>query len=402
MKTITKAIVPALSLALLMSCGAGQKEKAGALGDKKVELEKLKTDRGKLNEKIAILEGEIAKLDTSASTQKPKLVSLTTVAQANFVHYLTLQGFVDQKNISYITPSGQPGQIKAIYVKQGDHIRKGQLVLKLDNDVAMQNVNSIKQQLNSINAQLALAKSVYSRQKNLWDQNIGTEVQLLQAKTNVETLEGQLKTVQASVKAAEVQANQSNVYSNVNGVVDDVTAHVGETFNGNPAGGGYIRIVNNGDTRVSVTIPENYASKVNRGDRVKVLLPDNNKSFDGIISFISQSIGATTRGFVAEIRVPSGISVKPNQTAVVNIIDYTSANAISVPLNTVQNDEDGKYVLVAVKQNNELVAQKKRVTIGQFSNDSVEIKQGLQPGESLITGGYQGVFEGQQLTTKAE
>ncbi len=402
MKTITKAIVPIIALAFLMSCGAGQKEKAGALGDKKVELEKLKTEKGKLDEKIAVLEEEIAKLDTSASTQKPKLVSVAPVGKVDFIHYLTLQGFIDQKNISYITPPGQPGQIKAIYVKQGDHIRKGQLILKLDNDVAMQNVNAIKQQLNSINAQLALAKSVYSRQKNLWDQNIGTEVQLLQAKTNVETLEGQLKAVQASVKAAEVQADQSNVYSNVNGVVDDVTAHVGETFNGNPAGGGYIRIVNNGETRVTVTIPENYASKVSKGEKVKVLLPDNNTTFDGTISFISQSIGATTRGFTAEIKVPNGIAVKPNQTAVVNIIDYTSRDAISVPLNTVQNDENGKYVLIAVKQKDGMVAHKKTVSIGLLSNDSVEIKQGLQPGDLLITGGYLGVFEGQPLTTKAD
>lgn len=402
MKTITKAIIPVFALALLMSCGAGKKEKEGTLGDKKVELEKLKTEKDKIDAKIAKLEEEIAKLDTSFTVQKPKLVSISPIEKVDFTHYLSLQGFVDQKNISYITPPGQPGQIKAIYVKQGDRVRKGQLVLKLDNDVAMQNVNAVKQQVNSIKAQLELAKSVYDRQKNLWEHNIGTEVQLLQAKTNVETLEGQLKTVQANVKAAEAQANQSNVYSNVNGVVDEVTAHVGETFNGNPMTGGYIKIVNNGDTRVTVTVPENYAGKVNRGDKVKVILPDINKSFEATISFISKSIGATTRGFEADIKIPSNLNVRPNQTAIVHITDYTSPNTISIPLNTIQNDEIGKYVLVAVKQNGELVAHKKPVVIGMFSNDSVEVKQGLQPGELLITQGYQGVFEGQPLTTQAD
>ncbi len=399
MKTITKAILFTSVFALLISCGDSVKEKAGSLNDKKVRLEKLKNDRTKLDNQISTLEEEIAKSDSGVSTQKPKLVGLTPIQKIDFSHYLTLQGSVDNKSISYVTPSGQPGQIKAIYVKQGDRIRKGQLILKLDNSVAIQSVNAVKQQLNSVKAQLELAKSVYSRQKNLWDNNIGTEVQLLQAKTNVETLEGQIRTIQANVKAAETQANQSNVYSDVNGEVDEVTAHVGETFNGNPLSGGYIRIVNNSDTKVSVIIPENYSVSISRGSKVKVQLPDINKSFDGTISFISQSIGATTRGFNAEIKVPDGLKVKPNQTAVVKIMDYSAANAIAVPINTVQNDEKGKYVMVAVKENGLLVAMKKQVQIGQFSDDYVEVKQGLQPGDMLITSGFQGVFESQPLTT---
>ena len=394
-----KAIIPILSIALLMSCGSGKKEKDGALGDKKVELEKLKNDKAKIDAKIIKLEDEIAKLDTSFSTQKSKLVSIAPIEKVDFVHYLTLQGFVDQQNVSYATPPGQPGQIKAIYVKQGDKVHKGQLLLKLDNSVAMENVNAVKQQMNSVKAQLGLARSVYDRQKNLWNNNIGTEVQLLQAKTNVETLEGQLKAIQANVTAASTQANQSNVYSDVNGTIDEVTAHVGETFNGNPLAGGYIKIVNDGEPRIKVTIPESYAGKVSKGSSVVVQMPDINKSFDGTISFLSETIGATTRGFTAEIKVPSNVSVRPNQTAVVKIIDYRSANTISIPLNTIQNDENGKYVMTAVKEKGELVARKKPVQIGQFNNDSVEIKQGLKPGEMLVTDGYQGVFEGQPLTT---
>lgn len=397
-----KAIIPILSIALLMSCGSGKKEKDGALGDKKVKLEKLKNDKAKIDAKIIKLEDEIAKLDTNFSSQKAKLVSVAPIEKVDFVHYLTLQGFVDQQNISYATPPGQPGQIKSIYVKQGDKVHKGQLLLKLDNSVAMENVNAVKQQMNSVKSQLGLARSVYDRQNNLWKNNIGTEVQLLQAKTNVETLEGQLKAIQANVSAASTQANQSNVYSDVNGTIDEVTAHVGETFNGNPLAGGYIKIVNNGEPRIKVTIPESYAGKVSKGSSVVVQMPDINKSFEGTISFLSQTIGATTRGFTAEIKVPSNISVRPNQTAVVKIIDYRSANTIVIPLNTIQNDENGKYVMTAVKEKDELVARKKSVQIGQFNNDSVEVKQGLKPGEMLVTDGYQGVFEGQPLTTDAK
>ena len=162
-----------------------------------------------------------------------------------------MQGSVDDKNISYITPTGQPGVVKAIYVKQGDKVHKGQLILKLDDAVAQQNVIATKQQLGSLKAQLDLAKSVYQRQKNLWDQQIGTEVQLLQAKTQVETLENQIKAIQANVNTVQEQANQSNVYSNVNGTVDDITTHVGESFNGSPLGG-YIRIVNESGAEILI------------------------------------------------------------------------------------------------------------------------------------------------------
>ena len=388
-------------LAFATSCGnTGKKENEGSLNDKKAALEKLKTKKSAIDDSISALEKDIAKLDTSASAQqKPKLVSLTQVDKQEFQHYLQLQGTVDNKNISYITPTGQGGQIKAIYIKQGDRVRKGELVMKLDDAVAMQNVAAVKQQMGSIKAQLDLAKSVYERQKNLWDQHIGTEVQLLQDKTNVETLENQLRAVQAQVSTAQAQANQSNVYSDVNGVVDDITAHVGETFNGNPLTGGYIRIVNNADMKITVTVPENYAGKVTRGTPAKVEMPDVEKSFDGKISFISEAINANTRGFNAEIKVPSNLNLRPNQVAIVKILDYKAPSTIVINVNTLQTDENGKFVLVAAKEGNKMVARKRKVVTGELSGEQIEIKQGLQPGDELITEGYQSLFDGQLITT---
>ena len=142
----------------------------------------------------------------SALKEIPKLVAMAPVQSQDFKHYLDLQGVVDSKSISYITPRNQGGQIRSILVKQGDHVHKGQLVLKLDADVANQNVAAIREQSGSLQAQLDLAKSIYDRQKNLWDQHIGTEVQLLQAKTNVESLENQLKAIQANVNTAQTTA----------------------------------------------------------------------------------------------------------------------------------------------------------------------------------------------------
>lgn len=402
MKKVTSGFIAIAATLLIVSCGNGKKEKDGSLGDKKVQLEKLKNDKTKLDSKIVALENDIAKIDTSSTVaQKAKLIVLTTIKKGDFKHYLDLQGKVDAQNISYITPSGQPGQIKAIYVKQGDQVRKGQLVLKLDNSVALENVNAVRQQMNSLKAQLDLAKSVYSRQKNLWDQNIGTEVQLLQAKTNVASLEGQLKAIQANVSTAQQQANLANVYSDVNGSVDEVTAHVGESFNGNPAAGGYIKIVNKTDLKLTVSVPENYAGKVSKGTPVIVNIPDINKDFNTTISFISQTIGTTTRGITAEMKVPAGMSLRPNQIALIKIQDYSAPNSISVPLNVLQTDEKGKYVLVAAKEGDKMVARKRKVEIGQLYGDEIEIKQGLQEGDQVITDGYQGLFDGQLITTNA-
>ncbi len=397
MKKLLTISMVILLVSFVSSCGDTSK-KGNSLEDKKAQLTKLKSEQGALDSKIAGLEKDIAKIDTSASEVKPKLVSLSAVNTFDFKHYLTLQGSVDDKNVSYITPTGQPGVVKAIYVKQGDKIRKGQLILKMDDAVAQQNVTAIKQQLGGIKAQLELAKSVYQRQKNLWDQQIGTEVQLLQDKTQVETLENQIKATQAQVNTVQEQANQSNVYSNVNGTVDDITTHIGEAFNGNPLTGGYIRIVNEAELKISVTVPENYTGQVNKGTKVIVSFPDNDKTFNSEISFLSQTIGATTRGFTAQIKVPKGLKLRPNEIALVKILDYNAPNSIAIPVNTLQTGQDGKFVLVEDKKGDQMIAKKVSVVPGQLSGDSIEIKQGLQTGQQLITDGYQGLFDGQPIT----
>jgi membrane fusion protein (multidrug efflux system) len=398
MQKITKhGLILLFLFTISFSCKNGN----DSLDKKKAELEKLKTDKEGLDTKIATLQKDIDKLDTSAALeQKPKLVALTTLQPGPFKHYLQLQGTVDNRNVSFIAPTGQGGQIKAIYVKQGDHVKRGQLILKLDNEVAMQNVEAVKQQLGGVKAQLELAKSLYDRQKNLWEQHIGTEVQLLQDKTNVEALQNQLNTIQAQVNVSQTQANQSNVYSDVNGVVNTVTAHVGDYFNGGSIGA-YIEIVNDEDLKITVNVPENYAGQVNKGTPVEVDITDINKTFNGTISFLSQAIGVNSRGFNAEIKVPSDILLRPNEIAIVKILDYSDSSTIAIDVNTLQNDEQGKFVLVAAKEGNNMVARKRKVIVGKLSGDKIQITSGLQAGDQLITDGYQSLYDGQLITTTA-
>ena len=130
--------------------------------------------------------------------------------------------------------------------------------------------------------------------------------------------------------------------------------------------------------RCPATVPENYAGKVTKGTPVIVEIPDMNKTFNSTISFVSQAIGTTTRGITAETKVPAGMNLRPNQIALVKILDYTAPNSVAVLLNTLQTDENGKYVLIAANEGGKQIARKRKVTIGQLYGDRVEIKQGLK------------------------
>ena len=390
-------IISSLAMVILSACGDSKKEGNAVLNDKKAALEKLKGDKDKIDANITALEKEINKIDTSsANAPKSKLVAVQTIATSNFAHYIELQGRVDAENVSFITPRGGPGQVKAIYIKQGDHVKKGQLLLRLDDAIISQNVVAARQGLESIKTQLSFAKDIYQRQKNLWDQGIGTEVQLITAKNNVSSLENQLKANQESTKSVQEQSNTAMVYSNVSGIADQMTVRLGELF-GAP-GSGVIKIVNNSSLKVVSNIPENYLGTVNKGSVVVVVMPDINKTLNTTVSFVGASIDIINRGFVVEAKLPSDPALKPNQIAMMKIKDYTAANAVAIPLNTLQNDEKGKFVMVASTENGKLIAHKRPVNIGLLNGDMIEIKTGLKAGDVLVTEGFGSLYEGELLT----
>jgi RND family efflux transporter MFP subunit len=397
MKSFIKIFFISIISFSVLACQTSKKERESLVIEKKEKLEKLKKEQAQLLAEINKIELELVQLDTSAAKlDKAKLVILDTIRIENFTHYIDLQGRIDAENISYITPRGMGGQVRAIYVKKGDFVRKGQLLLKLDDAIIRQNVVAARQSTAATRTQLALAKSIYQRQKNLWDQNIGTEVQVLQARTNVEALENNLKTQFENIKAAEEQLKTTNVVSNVSGVADEVNIHVGETFTGSPMAG--IKIVNTSSLKVVTDIPENYLSRVAKGTPVVISVPDINRTFNSTISVVSQSISASSRGFTAEARIPNDKALKPNQMAMVKIQDYAKSNAVTVPVNTLQTDESGKFVYVAVKEGNNLVARKRNVNIGELYGDQLEVRTGLQGGDIIVKEGFQNLYDGQLLT----
>lgn len=385
MQIILKSLSIVMLMTIVVSCGNSRKEEKGEVNDKKAKLEKLKGEQKKINDEIAQLETEIGKSDPTAVTGKAKLVAVVAVSPQNFTHYIELQGRVDAENISYVTPRGGPAQVNAVYVKEGDYVKKGQLLLKLDDAVTLQNLSQLE-------TQLAYAKNIYQRQKNLWDQGIGTEVQFITAKNNVDGIEKQISTLKETW-------NMSFVRAEMNGVADEVKIHTGETFTGSPQQG--IKIINTGNLKIVTDIPESYISRVRRGTPVQIVVPDlNNRIINSTISVISQSINPNSRGFLAETKVPYDPSLKPNQIAIVKIQDYAASNVIVVPVSVLQTDENGKYTYVLATENGKQVARKRPVTPGEVYGEQIEIKQGLNPGDQIITLGYQGLYDGQVITTQ--
>ncbi|MES2647699.1 MAG: efflux RND transporter periplasmic adaptor subunit [Bacteroidota bacterium] len=398
MKTIFKSAFLLCIISIATACGAGKKEKAGELGDKKAKLAKFQEEYNKLGDDIRALEADIAKLDTNAEkNSNARLVSVKPVVVSDFSHYIDLQGHIDAENISYVSPRGMGGQVKQILIKKGQTVKKGQLLLRLDDAIVRQNLIAARQGLETIKTQLAFAKDIYQRRQNLWAQNIGSEVELITAKNNVQSLENQLKATQENVQVVAEQLNTSNVYSDVTGFVDELNVRVGETFTGSGAMGPQIKIVNTSTLKVVADIPENYLGSVGLGSTVIINVPDINKNYTSTISFSGASINSNTRGFTVEAKVPSDGVLIPNMLATVRILDYSAPKAVTVPVNVVQSDENGKYVYVMATENGKQVARKKVVVLGQVYGENAEVKGGLKGGESLITEGYQSLYDGQMV-----
>lgn len=387
METIYRigALVLLVSLA---ACGASSGDKE--LAKKKEELQQLKDEQKETAVKIDSLEAQIQRLDpTAVKEEKTKLVAVTPVSASTFTHYIDLKGSIDAENIGIVTPRGAGGQVKAIYVKQGDNVRKGQLLMKLDDPMTQQQIEQAKVNLN-------LAQTTYDRRKNLWDQKIGTEIELLNAKAQVEN-------IQKQIDLLKEQQEMTNVYAEMSGVADAVTIKVGETFSAATASMKGIAIVNTTDLKVITQVPENYLGRVGVGSNLLITLPElANDTIRTKVNVAGKIIDPNTRSFYVEAKVPAGKKLRPNQLAMVRIQDYTSPNAITVPIATLQTDEKGKFVMVAVKENNKLVARKKAITIGEAYGDRLEIKGGLASGDQLITEGFQGLYDGQFLTTEVK
>jgi len=368
---------------LVASCGGKQSE---GLQAEKARLDSLKAQQDKLSKQITDLQADIDKKDTTAAKkEKAKLVTLTPLTPTSFTHFIDLQGNVDAVNTSWISPRGAGGVVTQLYVKQGDHVRQGQLLAKLDDAIQRQTLISDQTQLN-------YANDLFQRRKNLWDEKIGTEVDLVNAKNQVDQAE-------AKMKIDQQQLDYTSVYADIPGTVNILNIKVGEAFS---QGSQSIQIVNTDNLKVVVLVPEIYQERVRVGTPVKLAFPGlNNKEVMGTIAISGKVINADNRAFQVEIHIPNSNDIRANQVAIVKLQDYSASNVLTIPINTLQTDETGKYVMIALsKPDSTIVAHKKTITIGQTYSDKVQITGGLDTGDKLITDGYQGLYEGQLIVTQ--
>ena len=343
--------------------------------DKRTELADLKSQQKEIETKIKTLEKELGGDKKVEAT--PINVTVSAVEPQNFKHFVEAQGIVTSKNIVMVTPQ-MGGAITGLFLTEGQAVKKGQLVATIDNSV-------MKESLIEIRTQLDLASTLFNKQKTLWDQQIGTEVQYLQAKANKESLEKRISTM-------ETQLGMSKVYAPISGTVEKVIQKSGEM--GMP-GSPMAQIVNVGDLKITAKIGDTYVGSVKKGDAITVKFPDINKEFTTRISLVNGLIDAASRTFGIEANIPNlGGTLKPNQVAIININDLSKGNSLVVSQNVVQKTESGDLVYVAVAENGKKVAKARKVKTGISYNGNVEILEGLTTGEMVITQGYQDLVDG--------
>jgi RND family efflux transporter MFP subunit len=365
MKTSHTLIVLALPLALL-ACGGK---------DKKAELAELKQQQQELNAKIRQLETELGAGKDTAAQARVTLVQVQPVAPQTLRHYLTLQGTVDSDRNIAVSPK-MPGTVTAVYVKEGDAVRAGQVMAALDDAV-------LRQSIAELQTGLELATTVYEKQKNLWDQKIGSELQYLQAKNNKESLERKLATLNEQIA-------QMRVVAPISGTVDAVGLTLGE-----PAQPGMttIRVVNLSAMKIVTKVADTYINTVRKGDQAEVQLGSGEK-MTGRVSFVGKVVNPQTRTFDVEIALSNKDGLlKPNMLATVSINDQTKENALVVNQNLIQRTESGDIVYVAADN----VARQRKIKTGLAYNGQVEITEGLKAGDQLITVGYQDLVDGQPI-----
>jgi len=361
----------AIFATLLAGCSATTND------DKKSLLEKKKAEQAKLAAEITKLEAEVNK-DNPQANQKFKQVGVTELTPKPFDYFLRTQGAVEAID-NIMVSSKTAGVLAIVNVREGDVVSKGETLAQIDNSILKRNVDELK-------ASIDLANTVYERQKNLWDQKIGTEVQYLQAKNNKESLEKRLATLNEQIDMARIK-------SPINGSVDEVDVKIGQNVApGMPA----FRVVSFDRLKMKANVSEAYVTSIKVGNKVKLTFPDINKEMEAKVTFVGKTINQLSRTFPVEVALPSRADLRPNMTGTITVVFQTIPNALAVSVNVVQTINNEKIVYIAEAKGNTMVARRKVVEVLGVYGTQAQIK-GLNPGDKVITSGYQGLNDGQLI-----
>lgn len=350
--------------------------------DKKEQLAKLKQQQEELNRQIEDLEKEINKNSAdSAGSGKINLVRVISVKPEVFYSFIDVQGKIDaDENVNL--SSEIPGTITKINVKIGDEVSKGTVLAETDTRVIQQSISDLQTNLDLVN-------QLYEKQKNLWEQKIGTEIQFLQAKTNKESLEKKMATLQE-------QMRMSKIISPIAGTIDAVDIKLGQAVApGVPA----IRVINFSNLKVKAELSEAYAGRVTKNDPVKIYFPTgNNDSLESKVNYAARAINPMTRTFSVEVLLDNKTEYHPNMVTRLKINDYKSqGNEIVIPVRVIQTSTDGKRFVYIAGGNK---AEKRFIKTNHEYNGNVEVVDGLKPGDLLIADGFEEINEGDLISYK--
>jgi membrane fusion protein (multidrug efflux system) len=361
-----------LSIGLLISACGGKKNN---VQEKRAELEKIKKEIAGLQNKAKKLEMEIEALEPKKD--KTKLVETEVVETAAFETYLNIEGKADAEQ-STIATAQLPGTVTQVTVKPGDAVSAGQALAYMDNSTLRQSRGQVEQQL-------SFANTLFEKQKRLWQQGVGTEIQYLSAKNQKEALEKNLATLDAQLSMYIIKAP-------ISGTVESVDTKIGQAA---APGIPMFKVVNLNNLKVVADVAESYSGKINKGDKVKVVFADLNKTIESSIAFASKVIDPLNRSFKIEIRLNGATDIKPNMLAKLKIADYRNDKAITVPTNAITAGVDEKYVMVKTSKNGKAVATKRVVKTGHTGESRTEILDGIKAGDEIIITGFQELNDGQ-------
>ncbi|SHG75967.1 efflux RND transporter periplasmic adaptor subunit [Flagellimonas flava] len=388
MKKITYIVLAAV---ILSSCGGGDKGSVESVlaGN---NLEAIRAKRSEVSDQQKALEQQLHALDSAIAQldDNAKLPLVTTIEAKTekFDHYLELQGDVMTKQNVLVYPE-MGGTLYRVYVKEGQKVSKGQVLASIDD-------GGLSSQLAQMKTQAALAKTTFERQKRLWDQSIGSEIQYLEAKTSYEAQE-------SAVKQMQSQVGKSTIRAPFSGIIDDVIKDQGTVVSPGP-GSEVFRIVNLSNMYIEVEVPESHLPNVTPGKNVNVYFPVLGDSVSTKVRQTGNFINPGNRSFTAEIPVPSqNGKVKPNLTAKVMINDYTNENAILIPQSIVSENAEGEqyvYLVEADSASSDAIAIKAIIETGKTQGDYVEVLEGVESGDGVINEGARSVKEGQKVRIK--
>ena len=338
----------------------------------------IKTQINDLKFELNRLDNVIEKIDTDKNLF---LVSAIKLKPKKFSHFLNFQGSLDTDQNVVIYPE-LPGLLKNIYVKQGDKVKKGQIIAKISD-------NGLTDQLEQLKLQRNLAKTTFERQKKLWDQKIGSEIQYLQAETNFKGLEKKISQMRD-------QEGKTRILAPFDGTIDDVIADIGSNLA--PGLTPIFRIINIEQMKVSAEIPEIHIPYIKQNKNVKIYVPILDKQILGKISSVGNFINPNNRSFSIEIKLLNKSNeLKPNMTVSLEINDYQNKSAILIPSKDILEDEEGNFYVykLVIDSNENYKSNKVMIQKGKSYNNMTEIKSGLKENDLIINDGLRQVEDGQ-------